>query len=63
MKYLKIILLILFSVNITYSQIDRAKPPKAGPAPSINLGNPKSFVLDNGLKVIVVEKHERPFLI
>ena len=60
MKYLKIILLILFSVNITYSQIDRSKPPKAGPAPSINLGNPKSFVLDNGLKVIVVENNKLP---
>ncbi len=60
MKYLKIILLILFSVNVAYSQIDRSKPPKAGPAPSINLGNPKSFVLDNGLKVIVVENNKLP---
>ena len=60
MKYLKIILLILFTVNVTYSQIDRSKPPKAGPAPSINLGNPKSFVLDNGLKVIVVENNKLP---
>ncbi len=60
MKYLKIILLILLSVNITYSQIDRSQPPKAGPAPSINLGNPKSFVLDNGLKVIVVENNKLP---
>ena len=60
MKYLKIILIILFTVNTTYSQIDRSKPPKAGPAPSINLGNPKSFVLDNGLKVIVVENNKLP---
>ena len=60
MKYLKIILLILLSVNITYSQIDRSQPPKAGPAPSINLGNPKSFILDNGLKVIVVENNKLP---
>ena len=60
MKYFKIILLILFTVNIAYSQIDRSKPPKAGPAPSINLGNPKSFILDNGLKVIVVENNKLP---
>ena len=60
MKYLKIILLILLSVNVAHSQIDRSKPPKAGPAPSINLGNPKSFVLDNGLKVIVVENNKLP---
>ena len=60
MKYLKIILLILFTVNVTYSQIDRSQPPKAAPAPSINLGSPKSFVLDNGLKVIVVENNKLP---
>ena len=60
MKYIKIILLIIFSVNVANSQIDRSKPPKAGPAPSINLGNPKSFVMDNGLKVIVVENNKLP---
>ena len=60
MKYFKIILLILFTVNVTYSQIDRSKPPKAGPAPSIDLGNPKSVVLDNGLKVIIVENNKLP---
>ena len=60
MKYIKILSLIFLSVNIAFSQIDRTQPPKAGPAPLINLGNPKSFVMDNGLKVIVVENNKLP---
>ena len=34
--------------------------PKPGPAPSVNIGKPKSFVLPNGLKVMVVENHKLP---
>ncbi|WP_309642671.1 pitrilysin family protein [Flavobacterium sp.] len=34
--------------------------PKAGPAPSINIGKPKTFELTNGLKVMVVENHKLP---
>jgi len=34
--------------------------PKAGPAPTINIGKPKSFELTNGLKVMVVENHKLP---
>ena len=60
MKYIKILSLIFLTVNIAFSQIDRSQPPKAGPAPSINLGNPKSFIMDNGLKVIVVENNKLP---
>ena len=60
MRYLKIIFFILISSNLSLSQIDRSKPPKSGPSPSIDLGNPKSFELDNGLKVIVVENNKLP---
>ena len=60
MKYIKILSLIFLTVNIAFSQIDGSQPPKAGPAPSINLGNPKSFIMDNGLKVIVVENNKLP---
>jgi len=60
MRYIKTLLLVLLSVNISYSQIDRTQPPKAGPAPVISLGNPKSFTLKNGLKVIVVENDKLP---
>ena len=34
--------------------------PKAGPAPTININKPQSFVLKNGLKVLVVENHKLP---
>lgn len=38
----------------------RKTAPKAGPAPTIQLGDYQSFTLDNGLKVILVEKHQTP---
>jgi predicted Zn-dependent peptidase len=34
--------------------------PKPGPAPIINIGKPQTFVLENGLKVMVVENHKLP---
>jgi len=34
--------------------------PKPGPAPTINIGKPQSFELQNGLKVMVVENHKLP---
>lgn len=34
--------------------------PKPGPAPTININKPQSFVLKNGLKVLVVENHKLP---
>ena len=34
--------------------------PKPGPAPVINIKKPVSFVLPNGLKVLVVEDHKLP---
>ena len=53
------ILLLIISTSI-FSQIDRSKPPKSGPAPVINLGKPSTFTLKNGLKVIVVENKKLP---
>ncbi len=41
-------------------KIDRSNAPKAGKAPIINIGTPTSFILDNGLKVFVVENHKLP---
>ena len=34
--------------------------PKPGPSPTINIGKPQSFQLQNGLKVMVVENHKLP---
>lgn len=38
----------------------RSKAPAAGPAREIKLGDYTSFMLDNGLEVIVVENHKLP---
>lgn len=41
-------------------QLDRSKRPQPGPAPIIKIGEAESFVLDNGLRVFVVENHKIP---
>jgi len=38
----------------------RKNAPEAGPAPVINIGDAETFILDNGLQVIVVENHKIP---
>jgi len=53
-----IILSSLF-LTITMQAQDRSQP-KPGPAPTINIKKPVSFVLPNGLKVLVVEDHKLP---
>lgn len=42
------------------AQIDRSKMPEPGPSPEINLKEPRSFELKNGLKVMVVENSKLP---
>ncbi len=44
----------------TETVFDINTQPKAGPAPTINLGKPQTFELSNGLKVMVVENHKLP---
>ncbi len=51
---------LLFLSFSVHAQIDRSKQPKAGPAPKINIDEPESFKLDNGLTVMVVENHKLP---
>jgi predicted Zn-dependent peptidase len=58
-KITTLIALFLLSLGIN-AQVDRTKQPKAGPAPTINLGKPQTFELKNGLKVMVVENHKLP---
>lgn len=58
MKKLIYIAASLF-LTITMQAQDRPQPT-AGPAPSININKPQSFVLKNGLKVLVVENHKLP---
>lgn len=54
------LIIFLFATTISQAQLDRSKPPKAGPAPTINIGDYETYTLPNGLKVIVVENHKIP---
>ncbi|RCW93741.1 M16 family metallopeptidase [Winogradskyella arenosi] len=51
----------LFILTVSANaQIDRSKPPVAGPEPEISIDKPEEFTLKNGLKVMVVENHKLP---
>lgn len=52
--------LLLATLAGTAQDIDRSKAPKPGPAPVINIADPASFVLPNGLKVFVVTNKKLP---
>lgn len=52
------ILSSLFLIPFMHAQ-DRPQP-KPGPSPTMNIGKPQSFQLQNGLKVMVVENHKLP---
>jgi len=54
------LLLICFISTSLVAQIDRSKMPEPGPAPKVNLGDPDTFKMDNGLEVLVVEDHKLP---
>lgn len=57
----KLLIFVLFiSFSGLYAQLDRTRPPKAGPAPEIKISDYESFTLSNGLKVFVVENHKLP---
>lgn len=60
MKQLVYTALLSFFVTVSFAQIDRSQQPKPGPSPEINLQEPETFDLDNGLKVMVVENHKLP---
>lgn len=60
MKKIIFIAILLASCISMQAQVDRTIQPKAGPAPKVNLSKPKSFVLPNGLTLLVVENHKLP---
>ncbi len=53
-------LLLLFTSQLLFAQIDRSKAPSAGPAPKLQMGKYESFTLPNGLQVFVVENRKLP---
>jgi predicted Zn-dependent peptidase len=58
MKKTSIILFILFLTGIMQAQ-DRPQP-KPGKGPVVNIKKPQTFVLANGMKVMIVEDHKLP---
>ncbi len=60
MKKTVLFTILSLFVSISYAQIDRSQQPKPGPAPEINLQEPNTFDLNNGLKVMVVENNKLP---
>lgn len=50
----------LFSGMLSAQKIDKNIMPKAGETPSVNIAKPKTFKLNNGLTVLVVENHKLP---
>lgn len=59
-KILYFHLFLFAALSVSAQNIDRSKPPKPGPAPVINIADPVSFVLPNGLKVFVVTNSKLP---
>ena len=59
-KYLYLFIAGLLTTSLATAQIDRSKQPMPGPAPTVNLTQPSTFKLDNGLTVMVVENHKLP---
>ena len=60
MKNIYIYLLSILTLGTVNAQIDRSVQPKPGPPPEINLEDPQSFQVKNGLTVLVVENHKLP---
>lgn len=59
-KYISILVTTLFVSTLVTAQIDRSKMPKSGPAPTINLSQPQTFSMPNGMEVMVVENNKLP---
>jgi len=59
-KFSIFILTALLSSQATLAQLDRSRYPEPGPAPEINIGDPATFTMPNGLRVFVVENHKLP---
>jgi zinc protease len=58
MKKISTLFILLFLTGIMQAQ-DRTQP-KPGKSPTINIKKPQTFVLANGMKVLVVENHKLP---
>ncbi len=59
-RKLFIYLFLLCPFHVVLAQINRSTPPEPGPAPEIRVGSHEKFILDNGMRVYVVEDHKLP---
>ena len=59
-KKIYISLIFALAASVAFAQIDRTTAPEPTPAKEINIGEPTTFTLKNGLKVFVVENHKLP---
>ena len=60
MKKLQFFFIALSSLSGISAQIDRSIQPKSAPTPLIQLDEPQSFTLKNGMTILVVENHKLP---
>jgi len=60
MKKYIILVITIFILSATMNAVDRSIQPKPGAAPKINLKEPQTFSLKNGLQVLLVENHKLP---
>lgn len=59
-KYISLFILGLFAFSSATAQIDRSKQPQPGPAPTVNLSEPRTFTMENGMTVLIVEDNKLP---
>ena len=60
--FVMILLLTLLGASFISAQPDRSKVPDLPPPPKLNLPEIQEFELSNGLKVVLMEKHEVPLV-
>lgn len=51
---------LIIITSYTQVKVDRTRPPAAGPAPVLSIGDPVTYNLPNGITVLVVENHKLP---
>lgn len=60
-SYLTLTLLVLIAIApVVRADLDRSKKPEAGPAPQASFPAYKEYILENGLKVFIVESDRQP---
>ncbi|MEO6583481.1 MAG: insulinase family protein, partial [Ferruginibacter sp.] len=59
-KIICLLLSVTLALQIQAQVIDRSKPPKSGAPRAVSFADPATFILPNGITVLVVENHKLP---